>query len=216
MLRLEAGCKAEPSAAVLDSRMLRSTPESGEQAGNDGAERNQGSKLHMAVDTPGYLLTLHVTPAKADDRAPVEHLAKAVQAATDDSVEIAFADQGYAGDKPATAARRQGIELEVVKLTEAKRGFVLLPRRRIVERSFAWVTGLHRLVKDHERYPSHWPTYTSSTSAASCSKGRSTRRHFITASKFHTNIKPEAQIQDMISAQSSSLVRCSGLQDRYD
>lgn len=154
VLRLAAGRKAEPSAAILDSRTLRATPESGERAGYDGAKRKQGSKLHMAVDTLGHLLALHVTPANADDRAQVERLAKAVQAATDDSVEIAFVDQGYTGEKPAAAARRHGIELEVVKLPEAKRGFVLLPRRWVVERSFAWATRFRRLVKDYERYAS--------------------------------------------------------------
>lgn len=154
VLRLAAGRKAEPSAAILDSRTLRATPESGERAGYDGAKRKQGSKLHMAVDTLGHLLALHVTPANADDRAQVEHLTKAVQAATGDSVQIAFVDQGYTGDKAATAARKHGIELEVVKLPEAKRGFVLLPRRWVVERSFAWATRFRRLVKDYERYAS--------------------------------------------------------------
>src|SRR3954465_4375646 len=60
---------AEPTAAILHSRPLRSTPESGPRAGYDGAKRKRGSKLHMAVDTLGHLLALHVTPANADDRA---------------------------------------------------------------------------------------------------------------------------------------------------
>ena len=68
MLRLAAGRKPQPSAAILDSRTLRSTPESGERAGYDGAKRKKGSKLHLAVDTLGHLLALHVTPASADDR----------------------------------------------------------------------------------------------------------------------------------------------------
>ncbi len=139
---------------MLDSRTLRSSPESGERAGYDGAKRKKGSKLHMAVDTLGHLLALHVTPADADDRAQVGRLAKAVQAATGESVEVAFVDQGYTGEKPATAAREHGIALEVVKLPEAKRGFVLLPRRWVVERSFAWATRFRRLVKDYERYAS--------------------------------------------------------------
>ena len=154
VLRLAAGHKAEPSAAILDSRTLRATPESGERAGYDGAKRKQGSKLPMAVDTLGHLLVLHVTPANADDRAQVERLAKAVQAATSDSVEVAFVDQGYTGEKPAAAARKHGIALEAVKLPEAKRGFVLLPRRWVVERSFAWATRFRRLVKDDECYAS--------------------------------------------------------------
>jgi transposase len=152
VLCLAAGRKPEPSAAILSSRTLRATPESGERAGYDGAKRKQGSKLHMAVDTLGHLLALHVTPASADDHAKVGRLAKAVQAATDDSVEVAFVDQGYTGGKPAAAARKHGIELEVVKLPEAKRGFVLLHRRWVVERSFAWATRFRRLVKDYERY----------------------------------------------------------------
>ena len=137
VLRLATGRETEPSAAILDSRTLRATPESGERAGYDGAKRKQGSKLHMAVNTLGHLLALHVTPA---------------QAATGDSVEVAFVDQGYTGQTP--AARRHGIELDVVKRPEAKRGFVLLPRRWVVERSFAWATRVRRLVQDYERYAS--------------------------------------------------------------
>ena len=154
VLRLAAGRAAEPSAAILDSRTLRSSPESGERAGYDGAKRKRGSKLHLAVDTLGHLLALHVTPADSDDRAEVGRLAGAVQAATGESVDLAYVDQGFSGKTAATAARAQGIELEVVKLPEAKKGFVLLPRRWVVERSFAWATRFRRLVKDYERYAS--------------------------------------------------------------
>ena len=129
LLRLASGRSPEPSAAILDSRTLRSSPESGERDGYDGAKRKKGSKIHLAVDTLGHLLALHVTPADADDRAQVGRLAKAMQVATGDSVDLAYVDQGYTGEKPAKAARTHGIELEVVKLLEAKRGFVLLPRR---------------------------------------------------------------------------------------
>src|ERR687884_1664958 len=153
VLRLAAGRDAEPSAAVLDSRTLRSTPESGARAGYDGAKRKKGSKLHMAVDTLGHLLALHVTPATADDRAEVGRLAEAVQEATGESVEVAYVDQGYTGERPAAAAQEHGIKLEVVKLAEAKRGFVLLPRRWVAERTFAWTTRFRRLVRDYERLP---------------------------------------------------------------
>lgn len=153
VLRLAAGREAEPSVVVLDSRTLRSTPESGGRAGYDGAKRKKGSKLHMAVDTLGHLLALHVMPADADDRAQVERLARTVQAVTGERVDVAFVDQGYTGDRAAQAAGAHGIELEVVKLAQAKRGFVLLPRRWVVERSFAWATRFRRLVEDYERYP---------------------------------------------------------------
>ena len=137
---------------IIDSRTLRSTPESGSRAGYDGAKRKRGSKLHLAVDTLGHLLALHVTPANTDDRAEVGRLAEAIQEATGESVTLAYVDQGYTGRAPAEAAKEQGITLEVVKLPEAKRGFVLLPRRWVVERSFAWATRCRRLVKDYERY----------------------------------------------------------------
>ena len=153
VLRLADGRAAEPSAAVIDSRTLRSTPESGERAGYDGAKRKKGSKLHMAVDTLGHLLALHVTAADIDDRSAVDALAGAVQTVTEGSVEKAFVDQGYTGERAKAAPERHGIELEVVRLPEAKRGFVLLPRRWVVERSFAWATRFRRLVKDYERLP---------------------------------------------------------------
>jgi len=108
----------------------------------------------MAVDTLGHLLALHVIPANVDDRAEVGRRAEAIQAATGESVTLAYGDQGDTGEAPAAAAKEHGIELEVVKLPEAKRGFVLLPRRWGVERSFAWATRCRRLVKDYERYAS--------------------------------------------------------------
>jgi len=153
VLRLAAGRAEEPTAAVLDSRTLRSTPESGHRAGWDGHKRTRGSKLHLAVDTLGHLLALHVTPATTGDRAAVGELAAAVQDATGQSVELAYVDQGYTGERPAEAARAHGIRLEVVKLAEAKRGFVLLPRRWVVERSFAWMARCRRLARDYERLP---------------------------------------------------------------
>lgn len=109
-----AGRPAEPSAAIIDSRTLRSTPESGERAGYDGGKRKKGSKLHMAIDTLGHLLALHVTPASAEDRGEVERLARAVQAVTGDNVDIAYVDQGYTGTRAAEAAAAHGIRLEVV------------------------------------------------------------------------------------------------------
>jgi transposase len=154
VLRLALGRAEEPSAAILDSRTLRSTPESGTRGGYDGAKRKKGSKLHLAVDTLGNLLALHVTPASIDERVEVGRLTKTVQAVTGDSVEVAFVDQGYTGENAAEAAEANGVELVVVKLPEAKKGFVLLPRRWVVERSFAWVTRFRRLVKDYERYAS--------------------------------------------------------------
>ena len=144
---------AQPRAAVLDSRTLQSSPESGGHAGYDGAKRRRGSKVHLAVDTLGHLLALLVTPANAQDRAQVAALAEAIQAATDEAVEVAFVDQGYTGEQPTQDAAAHGIRLEVVKLPTAKRGFVLLPRRWVVERSIAWMARFRRLARDYERLP---------------------------------------------------------------
>ena len=153
LLRTFAGRKGQPTAAILDSRTLRSTPESGARASYDGAKRKKGSKIHIAVDTLGHLLAAHVTTASEQDRAQVGVLAEAVQDATGQSVELAWVDQDYTDETAADAAAEHGIRLEVVKLPEAKRGFVLLPRRWVVERSFAWATRFRRLVRDYERLP---------------------------------------------------------------
>jgi transposase len=153
VLRIAQGRNPEPSAAIFDGRTLQSTPESGGRAGYDGAKRKRGSKTHMAVDTLGHLLALLVTPANEQERAQVEQLAQEVQAVTGESVELAFVDQGYTGDQPAEDAAQHGIQLEVIKLSETKKGFVLLPRRWVVERSFAWAARFRRLARDYERLP---------------------------------------------------------------
>ena len=153
LLRVAQGRNANPSADIFDGRTLQSTPESGERAGYDGAKRKRGSKTHIAVDTLGYLLALLVTPANEQERAQVDQLAQEIQAVTGESVELAFVDQGYTGDQPAEDAARHGIQLEVIKLPQAKKGFVLLPRRWVVERSFAWAARFRRLARDYERLP---------------------------------------------------------------
>jgi transposase len=153
LLRGVKGRKGHPSAAIFDSRTRPSTPESGHRAGYDGAKRRKGSKVHVAVDTLGHLLALLVTPANEQDRAQVGELAAAVQEVTGEHVELAYVDAGYTGDEPEQAAKEHGIRLHVVKLSEAKRGCVLLPRRWVVERSFAWTTRFRRMVRDYERLP---------------------------------------------------------------
>ncbi len=82
LLRLLDGRNEQPSAVILDSRTLQSTIESGNRAGYDGGKRKKGSKVHMAVDTLGHLLALHVTPANEQDRAQVEELAQQLQQIT--------------------------------------------------------------------------------------------------------------------------------------
>jgi len=153
VLRIAEGRQEEPTAAIFDSRTLQSTPESGGRAGYDGAKKRKGNKVHLAVDTLGHLLALSVTAASEQDRAQVAQLAEQVQAETGEAVEIAFVDQGYTGEADAMAAATHGIQLEVVKLPTAKKGFVLLPRRWVVERSFGWMARFRRLARDYERLP---------------------------------------------------------------
>jgi transposase len=153
LLRIAQGRKAQPSAAIFDAQTKQSTPESGHRAGYDGHKRKNDSKVHMAVDTLGHLLALIVTPANQQERDQVEQLAQAVQEVTGKSVNLAFVDQGYTGEDAQKAAQKHGIELHIVKLPQAKHGFVLLPRRWVVERSFSWTTRFRRLAKDYERLP---------------------------------------------------------------
>lgn len=153
LLRLEAGRQETPSAVIFDSRTLQSSPESGQRAAYDGAKRRKGSKTHMAVDTLGHLLALHVTPANEQDRAQVGELAQQVQAVTGESVEPAFVDQGYTGETAQQHAAQAGIQLEMVKLPDVRKGFDLLPRRWVVERSFGRMARFRRLARDYERLP---------------------------------------------------------------
>lgn len=153
IIRAAQGRAGQPSAVVLDGRTLQSSVESGSRAGYDGYKRRKGSKVHMAVDTLGHLIELTVTPADEQERAQVGQLCEAVQEATGQTVQVAWADEGYTGANAKEAARAAGIELRVVKLPEAKRGFVLLPRRWVVERSFGWLARFRRLSRDFERLP---------------------------------------------------------------
>jgi transposase len=153
LLRELGGRKGQPTTVLIDSRTLQSTPESGARAGYDGAKRRKGSKVHIAVDTLGHLLALKVTAADQGDRTQIAALAEEVQRVTGKSVELAYVDQGYTGQNTAEAAQQHGIRLEVVKHPMAKRGFILLPKRWVVERSFAWAARFRRLARDYERLP---------------------------------------------------------------
>jgi transposase len=161
ILRVFAERAPDPSAVIFDARTLQSTPESGGRAGYDGHKKRNGSKLHAAVDTLGNLLALHVSPANNQERDFAGGLAEEVQAVTGGTVEVAFVDQGYTGESTAEDAAEHGVELIVVKHHEAKKGFVLLPRRWVVERTFGWLGRFRRLARDYERLPEtlaawHW------------------------------------------------------------
>ena len=167
LLREFAGRKGQPTAMVLDSRTLQSTPESGARAGYDGAKRRKGSKVHAVVDTLGHLLALHVTPADEQDRAQID----AGRSGARDhrrTCGVGICRSRLHGRGCRRSCGEHGIRLEVVKHTEAKRGFVLLPRRWVVESSFAWAARFRRLTSDYERLALRWGRSTSGL-PSSCS-----------------------------------------------
>ena len=149
--RVLLGQPATPTAIVLDGRTLQSTPESGHRAGYDGAKKRKGSKAHIAVDTLGHLLSVVITPANEQERAQVGDLCRRVQEVTGQTVQVGFVDQGYTGEEAEYAAAVHEIDLQVVKKPEGQTGFVFLPRRWVVERSFAWLSRFRRLGRDYER-----------------------------------------------------------------
>ena len=151
LLRVAAGRNAQPSAAILDAQTIPGTLESGHRAGYDGHKKKNGTKVHVAVDTLGHLLALVVTPANEQERDHVAELCRQVQEVTGESVQLAWVDQGYTGEDAEKAAKAEGIRLEVVRLPGIKKGFVLLPRRWVVERSFSWKNRFRRLARDYER-----------------------------------------------------------------
>ena len=135
LLRVASECKAQPTTAIFDGRTLQSTPESGSRTGYDGAKRKKGSKVHIAVDTLGHLLAVHITPANEQEGAQVAELVVQGQEATEHSVMLAYVDQGYTGAVPAEAAKDRGVPLQVAKLPEDKKGSMLLPPR--------WAVAIH-------------------------------------------------------------------------
>jgi transposase len=153
LLRWTAGRADAPTAMILDGRTVQSTPECGGRAGYDGHKRRMGSKTHAAVDILGHLLALHFTPANEQERDRAASLAATVQEVTGETAEVAFVDQGYSSAATVRDAAAHGIRLEVITLPDAKRGFVLLTRLWVVERSFSWVARFRRLARDDERLP---------------------------------------------------------------
>jgi transposase len=151
LLRKAHGKESEPTACIVDSRTLQSTPESGGLAGFDAGKKRKSSKLHLAVDTLGYPLAMEASPANEQDRDHVAPLMEHVQDETGGTVEVAYADQGYTGEKTAKAAEVEDVELVIVKRNPERQGFIVLPQRWVVERSFGWAARCRRLLRDFER-----------------------------------------------------------------
>lgn len=127
IIRVAQGRHGQSSAVILHGRAIHSTCESGPRAGYYGYKRKRGGKVHIAVDTLGQLLAVHVTPANEQERAQVAELARQIQQVKGHTVNVAFADRGYTGEEPAQAALDEGIELQVIKLEEAKKASCCCP-----------------------------------------------------------------------------------------
>jgi transposase len=153
LLRHLQGKDYPPTAMIIDSRTMQSTPESGGRAGYDAGKKKKGSKTHVAVDIYGNLIALLVTPANQSDRDMAYDLAVQVQQATGESVQICFADGAYSGQVTADSLAACGIELVVIKRTDGQVGFKVLPKRWIVERTLGWLSRFKRFARDYERLP---------------------------------------------------------------
>jgi hypothetical protein len=137
LLREFGNRKRQRTAVYLVTHPLESTPASGVRAGSDGAKRLKNSKVQIAVDRLGHLMAQKATPADRGDRAQVIALAEEVQLVTGDTIDLACVHRGCTGQAAREAAVEPVVRIEVVKQTMAILGFVLQPRRWVVELSFA-------------------------------------------------------------------------------
>src|SRR5690606_12735426 len=147
--RRKAGREPSPSAAVIDSQSVK-TSHVGGPRGFDGGKRVHGRKRHILVDTLGLLLAVLVHPADVHDSQRVPHLLDRVQGEVP-RLRAVFADEGYAATPAGLVWRVFGWALSLVR-REAP-WFAVLPKRWVVERTFAWLGGYRRLSKDYERLP---------------------------------------------------------------
>jgi transposase len=148
-LREIEGREASPSAGVIDSQSVKTT-ESGGVSGFDAGKKVKGRKRHILTDTCGYLIFILVHAADIQDRDGAVDVLKAVRFRFP-WLRHVFADGGYAGDKLTQAIKDHGDwTIEIIKRSDTAKGFVLLPRRWVVERTFAWLGRCRRLAKDWE------------------------------------------------------------------
>ena len=149
--RREAGRDENPSAGAIDSRSVQASPEAAER-GKDPNKRVVGRKQHLCVDTEGLPLSVKVTVASANDKAAAYELIDAAAARSPRLAKL-WADGAYVSDPLEQHARSHGIDFEVVGRPEnaPATGFVVIARRWVVERTFAWLTRCRRLVHDFER-----------------------------------------------------------------
>jgi transposase len=124
-------------------------------SGYDSHKNVNGRKRHLLVDTLGLLICVVVTAADVQDRAGAAMLLKRARARGRRLLALVWGDKAYNGDWRHWAKRALGVTVEVVEQLEGQKGFQVLPRRWVVERTHAWITRRRRCARDYERLPSH-------------------------------------------------------------
>lgn len=143
------GREASPTAGVIDSQSVKTT-ESGGPRGYDAGKKIKGRKRHIVTDTHGHLVGLQVHPADIQDRDGAVAVLASIRKLYPWLRHI-FADGAYAGDKLNTALAEMGRwTVEIIRRCDTAKGFEVLPRRWVVERTFAWLNRCRRLAKDFE------------------------------------------------------------------
>jgi putative transposase len=138
-----------PTAAVLDSQSVK-TALATNAVGYDAGKKVKGRKRHLLVDTQGLVLAVRVSSAAEADRQGAEAVFRKVDKLQISNLKIVYADGGYRGKLISQVKEQFGIKLSIVK-KKAQVGFKVLPKRWVVERTFAWLTKCRRLSKDYER-----------------------------------------------------------------